>query len=219
VSEALVDRLALDEARLKGIARGVLEVAAQPDPLGAVERMARRPNGLLVGRVRVPLGVIAMIYEARPNVTVDAAALTLKSGNAALLRGGSDARSSNEALGRVVRQALAEAGLPPDAVVALPPLDQEATRVLLAQSGLVDLVIPRGGERLIRFVTEHARVPVIQHYKGVCHLYVDEGADHQVALRLIVNGKAQRPGTCNATECLLVHEAEAEAFLPWQPGR
>jgi glutamate-5-semialdehyde dehydrogenase len=155
-----------------------------------------------------------MIYEARPNVTVDAAALTLKSGNAVLLRGGSDARSSNEALGKVLRQAVREAGLPEDSVQILPPLDQEATRVLLAQSGLIDLVIPRGGERLIRFVTENARVPVIQHYKGVCHLYVDEGADLDVALRLVENGKVQRPGTCNATECLLVHRAEAAALLP-----
>jgi glutamate-5-semialdehyde dehydrogenase len=213
-SEALVDRLALDGKRLQAMARGVLDVAAQVDPVGEVTGMSRRPNGLLVGQVRVPLGVVAMIYEARPNVTVDAAALTLKSGNAVLLRGGSDARSSNEALGKVLRQAVREAGLPEDSVQILPPLDQEATRVLLAQSGLIDLVIPRGGERLIRFVTENARVPVIQHYKGVCHLYVDEGADLDVALRLVENGKVQRPGTCNATECLLVHRAEAAALLP-----
>jgi glutamate-5-semialdehyde dehydrogenase len=213
-SEALVDRLALDGKRLQAMARGVLDVAAQVDPVGEVTGMSRRPNGLLVGQVRVPLGVVAMIYEARPNVTVDAAALTLKSGNAVLLRGGSDARSSNEALGKVLRQAVREAGLPEDSVQILPPLDQEATRMLLAQSGLIDLVIPRGGERLIRFVTENARVPVIQHYKGVCHLYVDEGADLDVALRLVENGKAQRPGTCNATECLLVHRAEAAALLP-----
>lgn len=213
-SEALVDRLALDPKRLQGMAKGLLDVAAQPDPVGEITGMTRRPNGLLVGQVRVPLGVVAMIYEARPNVTVDAAALTLKSGNAVLLRGGSDARSSNEALGKIVRKAVAAAGLPEDAVQVLPPLDQDATRTLLAQSGLIDLVIPRGGERLIRFVTEHARVPVIQHYKGVCHLYVDEGADLEMALRLTENGKAQRPGTCNATECLLVHRAEAEALLP-----
>lgn len=212
--EALVDRLVLDEKRLQAMARGVLDVAAQADPVGEVTGMIRRPNGLLVGQVRVPLGVVAMIYEARPNVTVDAAALTLKSGNAVLLRGGSDARSSNEALGKVLVLALQQAGLPADAVQVLPPLDQDATRTLLGQSGLIDLVIPRGGERLIRFVTEHARVPVIQHYKGVCHLYVDEGADGAMALRLVENGKTQRPGTCNATECLLVHRSEAAALLP-----
>jgi glutamate-5-semialdehyde dehydrogenase len=214
VSEALVDRLALTPARLDAVARGILEVADQPDPVGEVLGMTRRPNGLLVGQVRVPLGVVAMIYEARPNVTVDAAALTLKSGNAVLLRGGSDARHSNAALGLVMQEALAQAGVPADAVQVLPPLDPEATRVLLAQTGLIDLVIPRGGERLIRFVTEHARVPVIQHYKGVCHLYVDEGADLTMGLGLIENGKVARPGACNSTECLLVHEAEAEAFLP-----
>ncbi|MCS6899096.1 MAG: glutamate-5-semialdehyde dehydrogenase [Myxococcales bacterium] len=213
-SEALVDRLVLTSQRIQAMARGVLDIAAQVDPVGEVTGMSRRPNGLLVGQVRVPLGVIAMIYEARPNVTVDAAALTLKSGNAVLLRGGSDARFSNEALGRVLRRAVGEAGLPEDAVQILPPLDQEATRLLLAQSGLIDLVIPRGGERLIRFVSENARVPVLQHYKGVCHLYVDEGADLDMALRLVENGKVQRPGTCNATECLLVHRSEAASLLP-----
>jgi glutamate-5-semialdehyde dehydrogenase len=219
VSEALVDRLVLTPARLDAVARGVIEVANQPDPVGEVLGMTRRPNGLLVGQVRVPLGVVAMIYEARPNVTVDAAALTLKSGNAVLLRGGSDARHSNAALGLVMQGALRAAGVPADAVQVLPPLDAEATQVLLAQTGLIDLVIPRGGERLIRFVTEHARVPVIQHYKGVCHLYVDEGADLAMALRLIENGKVARPGTCNSTECLLVHAAEAEAFLPAMAAR
>ncbi len=214
VSEALVDRLALDDRRIAALAGAVREIKAQRDPVGEVTGMGRRPNGLLVGQVRVPLGVVAMIYEARPNVTVDAAALALKSGNAVLLRGGSDARSSNEVLGRVLQRALAEAGLPPDAVQVLPPLDQDATRTLLAQTGLIDLVIPRGGERLIRFVTEHARVPVIQHYRGVCHLYVDEDADLAMALALIDNGKVSKPGACNSTECLLVHAREAAAFLP-----
>lgn len=213
-SEALVDRLVLDPGKIKGMVKGLQEVIVQSDPVGEITGMTRRPNGMLVGQVRVPLGVIAMIYEARPNVTVDAAALTLKSGNAVLLRGGSDARSSNEALGKTVRKAVAAAGLPEDAVQVLPPLDSDATRVLLSQSGWIDLVIPRGGERLIRFVTEHARVPVIQHYKGVCHLYIDEGADLAMAMRLAENGKVQRPGTCNATECLLIHRAEATAFLP-----
>jgi glutamate-5-semialdehyde dehydrogenase len=168
----------------------------------------------LVGQVRIPLGVIAMIYEARPNVTVDAAALCLKSGNAVLLRGGSEARESNAALVALVREALAHAGLPADAVQLVPPGDRDAIRVLLSLTGLIDLAIPRGGEGLVRFVAEHARVPVIQHYQGVCHLYVDRGADHDMALGLVVDGKAVRPGVCNALECLLVHEAEAPSFLP-----
>ncbi|RYE93544.1 MAG: glutamate-5-semialdehyde dehydrogenase [Myxococcales bacterium] len=214
MSEALVDRLALDPRRLGALAAAVRQIAAQSDPVGEVTGMTRRPNGLLVGQVRVPLGVVAMIYEARPNVTIDAAALAIKSGNAVLLRGGSDARSSNEALGQVLARALGGAGLPPDAVQVLPPLDPDTTRVLLGQTGLIDLVIPRGGERLIRFVTEHARVPVIQHYKGVCHLYVDAGADLAMALALLDNGKVARPSACNATECVLVAASEAAAFLP-----
>jgi glutamate-5-semialdehyde dehydrogenase len=214
VSAALVDRLALGPARLEALAKSVEAIAAQPDPVGQVLSLERRPNGLLAGQMRVPLGVVAMIYEARPNVTVEAAALAFKAGNAAILRGGSDASASNEALGHVLSRALASRGVSPDAAWVLPPLDREATKLLLAQTGLVDLVIPRGGEGLIRFVTEHARVPVIQHFKGVCHLYADEGCDHAMALRLLENGKAQRPGTCNATECLLVHRAEADALLP-----
>ena len=210
----LVDRLALDPSRLAALARSVDEIAAQPDPVGEVLGMKRRPNGLLVGQVRVPLGVIAMIYEARPNVTVDAAALALKSGNAVLLRGGSDASSSNAALGRVIARALATTSISPAAVHVLPPLDRDETKLLVAQTGLVDLVIPRGGAGLIRFVTEHARVPVIQHFEGVCHLYADEGCDHTMLVRLVVNGKAQRPGTCNSTECLVVHAAEAAELLP-----
>jgi glutamate-5-semialdehyde dehydrogenase len=211
---AMVDRLTLTEARLDDVARAVEDIARQDDPIGAVGAMARRPNGLLVGQVRIPLGVIAMIYEARPNVTVDAAALCLKSGNAVLLRGGSEARESNAALVALVRAAIAAAGLPPDAVQLVPPGDREAIRVLLSMTGLIDLAIPRGGEGLVRFVAEHARVPVIQHYQGVCHLYVDRGADHDMALGLVVDGKAVRPGVCNALECLLVHEAEAPSLLP-----
>jgi len=212
--EPLVDRLALTPARLEALAQSIEEIARQSDPVGEVLGLKRRPNGLLVGQVRIPLGVIAMIYEARPNVTVDAAALTLKSGNAVLLRGGSDAASSNAYLGQLVRRALESAGVPGDAVHVLPPLDRDATKILLAQTGLIDLVIPRGGEGLIRFVTEHARVPVIQHYQGVCHVYADEGCDHVMALQLVENGKVERPGTCNATECLLVHQHEALTLLP-----
>jgi glutamate-5-semialdehyde dehydrogenase len=175
--------------------------------------MRRRPNGLLVGQARIPLGVVLMIYEARPNVTVDAAALCLKSGNAVLLRGGKEAARSNEALGQLVRSAVASVGLPEDAVQVIAPLGRDETRVLVGLQGLIDLVIPRGGEGLIRFVAEHARVPVIQHYKGVCHLYVDESADLTMALALVDNGKLQRPGVCNALECLLVHERVAEPLL------
>lgn len=213
LSEAMIDRLLLDEARLRAIAGAVLEVAAAGDPVGEVLGMQRRPNGLLVGQVRVPLGVVAMIYESRPNVTVDAAALCLKSGNAVVLRGGKEAARSNAALGALVRDAVASAGLPPDAVQVLPSLNRDETKILVGLSGLIDLAIPRGGEGLIRFVAEHARVPVIQHYKGVCHLYVDEAADMEMAVRLVENGKLQRPGVCNALECLLVHESVAAPLL------
>jgi glutamate-5-semialdehyde dehydrogenase len=211
---ALVDRLTLTDARLENVAHAVDDIAAQEDPIGAVTGMTRRPNGLLVGQVRIPLGVIAMIYEARPNVTVDAAALCLKSGNAVLLRGGSEARASNAALVALVRAALEEVGLPADAVQMVPPGDRDAIRALLSLTGLIDLAIPRGGEGLVRFVAEHARVPVIQHYQGVCHLFVDEGADREMAIALVIDGKAVRPGVCNALECLLVHEVEAPRLLP-----
>ena len=214
LAESLVDRLVLDEARLHAVADAVLEIAAFDDPVGEVLGMKRRPNGLLVGQVRVPLGVVAMIYEARPNVTVDAAALCLKSGNAVLLRGGKEAARSNAALGALVREAIASVGLPADAVQIIPPGSRDEIKALVGLAGKIDLAIPRGGEGLIRFVTEHARVPVIQHYKGVCHLYVDAEADLDMALRLIENGKLQRPGVCNALECLLVHRASAPALLP-----
>ncbi|WP_437873065.1 glutamate-5-semialdehyde dehydrogenase [Sorangium sp. So ce363] len=213
VSEALVDRLVLDEARLVAIAGAVLEVAAASDPVGQVVGMERRPNGLLVGQVRVPLGVIAMIYESRPNVTVDAAVLCLKSGNAAILRGGKEAARSNAALGELISDALRSVGLPADAVQMVPSLDREATRILLGLTGMIDLAIPRGGEGLIRFVAENARVPVIQHYKGVNHLYADAGCDVEMTYRLVENGKLQRPGVCNALECLLVHESVAAPLL------
>lgn len=213
-SESLIDRLVLDEARIAAMANAVLEIVAFDDPVGEVIGMKRRPNGLLVGQVRIPLGVIAMIYEARPNVTVDASALCLKSGNAVLLRGGKDAARSNAALGALVREAVASAGLPEDAVQVVPPLGREETKLLVGMTGQIDLVIPRGGEGLIRFVAEHARVPVIQHYKGVCHLYVDAEADLEMAARLVENGKLQRPGVCNALECLLVHKDAAAALLP-----
>lgn len=214
LTDALLDRLALDGKRLDAMAKAVREIVAMDDPVGEVLGLTRRPNGLTVGQVRIPLGVIAMIYEARPNVTVDAAALCLKSGNAVLLRGGKEAQRSNAELGALVRDALASAQLPEEAVQIVPPLGREETKVLVGLTGLLDLVIPRGGEGLIRFVAEHARVPVIQHYKGVCHLYVDEGADLDMALALVQNGKLSRPGVCNALECVLVHQSVAAWLLP-----
>lgn len=213
-AEAMIDRLVLDDARLGAMATALEELAAFDDPVGEIIGMKRRPNGLLIGQVRIPLGVIAMIYEARPNVTVDAAALCLKSGNAVLLRGGKEAARSNAALGALVREAIASVGLPADAVQIIPPLGREETKVLVGLTGQIDLVIPRGGEGLIRFVAEHARVPVIQHYKGVCHVFVDETADLDMALAIVENGKLQRPGVCNSLECLLVHERAAAAMIP-----
>jgi glutamate-5-semialdehyde dehydrogenase len=212
-TDAFRDRLMLDARRIEQVASAVDHVGMLDDPVGAVTGMARRPNGLLVGQVRVPLGVIAMVYEARPNVTVDAAALCVKSGNAVLLRGGSEASASNQALCEIVRAGLADAGLPPDGVQMVPPGDREATRALLGMTGLIDLAIPRGGEGLVRFVSENAKVPVIQHYQGVCHLYLDDGCDRAQAVKLIIDGKTVRPAVCNALECLLVHEREAKEAL------
>jgi glutamate-5-semialdehyde dehydrogenase len=214
VAPAMLDLLTLTEARIEAVARAVEEIVALPDPVGRVDGLTRRPSGITVGRMRVPLGVVAMIYEARPNVTIDAAALTLKSGNAVLLRGGSEASASNEALAACVHEALVETGLPADAVVLVPAGDREVTRALLGLAGLIDAVIPRGGPGLIKFVAEHARVPVIAHYQGVCHLFVDEGADVARAVALVLDGKARRPGVCNALECLLVHRGAANAVLP-----
>ena len=214
LSDAMLDRLKLDPARLGAIANALREVAAQPDPLGEVTRREQRPNGLVIERQRVPLGLIAMIYEARPNVTADAAALCLKAGNAVLLRGGSEARASNAAIAACLHAALREHGLPIAAVSLIEDTAREHVLELLQLSDLIDLAIPRGGESLIRFVAEHARVPVIKHYKGVCHLYVDRAADPELALNLLVDGKASRPGVCNALETLLVHRDVAAGFLP-----
>ncbi len=213
-STAMLDRLALDPKRLDAMADAVAEIAGLDDPVGAVLSDTTRPNGLHVRRVRVPVGVIAMIYEARPNVTTDASALCLKTGNAVVLRGGSEAARSNAALVGVVGDALEKAGLPRDAVQTLPPGDRSLIRVLLQQTETVDLAIPRGGEALIRFALENARVPVIAHAKGVCHLYLDAGADMEQAIGLAVNGKLQRPAVCNAIECLLVDASDAARLLP-----
>ena len=214
LSAALLDRLTVTPERLLSVADAVLHVAELPDPIGSVREMRRLPNGLTVGRMRIPLGVIGMIYESRPNVTADAAALCLKSGNACILRGGKEAFRSNRAFAQVFATALESEGLPAAAVTLLPTTDREATLALVALEGLVDLIIPRGGEALIRFVAENARVPVIQHYKGVCHVYVDEGADLDMALAIALNSKVQRPGVCNAMETLLVDRACAEELLP-----
>jgi len=215
---ALIDRLRLDAARLAAVADGVRAVAALPDPVGAVTRSETRPNGLVVERVRIPLGVIAMIYEARPNVTADAAALCFMAGNTVLLRGGSEAFQSNRAIAASLRRALREQGLPEAAITLIEDLRREAMLELLQLSDLVDLAIPRGGEGLIRFVDEHARVPVIKHYQGVCHLYVDGAADLDLALTLLIDGKTTRPAVCNALETLLIHADVAADFIPTMAG-
>jgi len=213
-NKATLDRLALDAERVRGMADALREVAAQADPLGAVTRSDTRPNGLVIERQRIPLGLVAMIYEARPNVTAEAAALCLKAGNAVLLRGGSEAAASNAAIATCLHAALREVGLPEAAVSLVADTAREHVLELLQLSDLIDLAIPRGGESLIRFVAEHARVPVIKHYKGVCHLYVDRAADIELALGLLVDGKTSRPGVCNALETLLVHRDIAAQFLP-----
>ncbi|WP_115553912.1 glutamate-5-semialdehyde dehydrogenase [Xanthomonas arboricola] len=213
-ASAMLDRLALDETRLAGIAAALREVAQLPDPVGQITRDDTRPNGIRVQKVRVPLGVIAMIYEARPNVTADAAALCIKAGNGVILRGGSEAIQSNTAIARALQRALREAGVPDAALTLVEDLRRETMLELLQLSDIIDLAIPRGGEGLIRFVAEHARVPVIKHYKGVCHLFVDASADMERAVRLLVDGKASRPSACNSLETLLVHADIAERFVP-----
>ncbi|MEO6687670.1 MAG: glutamate-5-semialdehyde dehydrogenase, partial [Dokdonella sp.] len=213
-NEAMIDRLRLDPARLANIAAGVRAVGDLPDPVGAVTRSEVRPNGLVVERMRVPLGLIAMIYESRPNVTADAAALCFMAGNVVLLRGGSEAFNSNRAIASALRSALRGCDLPEAAITLVEDLRREAVLELLQLSDLVDLAIPRGGPDLIRFVAEHARVPVIRHYQGVCHLYVDASADIDRAVALLIDGKTTRPAVCNSLETLLVHADIAAAFLP-----
>jgi glutamate-5-semialdehyde dehydrogenase len=211
---AFLDRLALDPKRLDGMARSLLEVAALPDPVGEVTASWTRPNGLRVKKVRIPLGVVLMIYEARPNVTIEAAGLCVKSGNAAILRPGSDALRSSLALAEAFAEGLEKAGLPAAAAQVVPTADREASYALLALDDLIDLAIPRGGPSLIRSVAERSRVPVLKHYQGVCHLFLDETAPGEQAVALALNGKVQRPGVCNAVECLLVHRAAAARLLP-----
>lgn len=214
ISETLVDRLALNPDRVAGMANGLREISTLPDPVGEVVKMWRRPNGLQVGRMRIPLGVIAMIYEARPNVTADAAGLCLKSGNAVILRGGSEAYHSNQAIGKVLEEALKEAGIAKEALQVVKSKDRGIVNELLQLEDYIDLIIPRGGEELIRAVAANSRVPVIKHYKGVCHIYVDKEASLEMAEKICLNAKVQRPSVCNAMETLLVHEEIAPSFLP-----
>jgi glutamate-5-semialdehyde dehydrogenase len=214
LSDALGDRLRLDEARLSAIARGLRQIAGLPDPVGDVVRGSRTANGLELRQVRVPLGVIGIVYEARPNVTVDAAGLCLKAGNAVLLRGSSSAASSNAALVDVLRAALAGTDVPPDAIQLLDSTDRESVKQLMRARGLVDVLIPRGGAGLIQSVVEESQVPVIETGVGNCHVYVDAQADLDIALRILVDAKTTRPSVCNAAETLLVHRAAAGAFLP-----
>jgi len=214
ISRAMMDRLALTEEGIAGIAEGLRQVALLPDPVGEVTRMWRRPNGLLVGKMRIPLGVIGVIYEARPNVTADAAGLCLKAGNAVILRGGSEAIHSNRAMGRVLQEALDKAGIPAAAVQVIPLVEREAVEAMLTLDEYIDVIIPRGGEGLIRFVVEHSRIPVIKHYKGVCHVFVDATAVPEMAVNICYNAKVQRPGVCNAMETLLVHQKAAATVLP-----
>ena len=214
LTPALIDRLTLNEKRILSMVKGINEVIDLPDPVGEVIKMCRRPNGLLVGKMRVPIGVIGIIYEARPNVTSDAAVLCLKSGNAVILRGGSEAYHSNRIIVKYLREGLVEAGLPAGSIQFLPFLEREAVKILLRLSDYIDLIIPRGGEGLIKTVTEESTIPVIKHYKGICHVYVDEYADLNMAINISYNAKVQRPGVCNAMETLLVHEKIASDFLP-----
>jgi glutamate-5-semialdehyde dehydrogenase len=213
-TKAFIDRLTLTDRIIEGMAKGLEEVALLLDPVGEIVKMWKRPNGLLVGRMRIPLGVILLIYESRPNVTIDSAGLCFKSGNAVILRGGKESLRSNLALAEVFRSVLRDFGLPEDAVQVVPTPERQAMEYLLELEDYIDLVIPRGGEGLIRFVVEKSRIPVIKHYKGVCHVYVDDEADLEKAIKICVNAKCQRPGVCNAMETLLVHEKIAPEFLP-----
>ncbi|ABL01101.1 glutamate-5-semialdehyde dehydrogenase [Pelobacter propionicus] len=214
LSSAMLDRLMLDAKRISAMADALREVAALPDPVGEVTKMWKRPNNLMVGKMRIPLGVIGIIFEARPNVTADAAALCLKAGNAVILRGGKEAINSNRAIAAILREAMVSKGVPAGALALIPFTDRQGVLEMLKQEECIDLIIPRGGEGLIRFVTENSRIPVIKHYKGVCHIFVDESADFDMAERIIINAKTQRPGVCNALETLLIHESVAAAFIP-----
>ncbi|MCD4688085.1 MAG: glutamate-5-semialdehyde dehydrogenase [Desulfuromonadaceae bacterium] len=214
LSAAMIDRLMLNDERVTAMADGLREVAELPDPVGEISDMRRRPNGIQVGRMRIPLGVIGIVYESRPNVTADAAGLCLKSGNVVVLRGGSEAINSNVAIGAVLKKELLVMGLPAGALQVVTTTDRSAITELLKLEEYIDLIIPRGGEGLIRFVSENSRIPVIKHYKGVCHTFIDASADYEMAERICVNAKVQRPGVCNSMETLLIHKDIAETFVP-----
>ncbi len=214
ISKAMLDRLTLKQSTIEQMAKGLREVAALPDPIGKVISMWRRPNGLMVGKMRIPLGVIGIIYESRPNVTVDAAALCLKSGNAVILRGGSESIKSNLAIASVLQKVLRETSIPVNAIQVIPVTDREAVSEMLQMEEHIDLIIPRGGEELIRAVVAQSKIPVIKHYKGVCHVFVDASANMEMAVDICLNAKTQRPGVCNALETLLVHKDVAGKFLP-----
>ena len=214
LSAAMLDRLMLDDSRIKGMADALREVATLPDPVGEVTKMWKRPNGLMVGKMRIPLGVVGIVYEARPNVTADAAALCLKAGNAVILRGGSESIHSNRAIAAILQGEMRKAGIAEAALAVIPFIDREGVLEMLRQEEWIDLIIPRGGESLIRFVVEHSKIPVIKHYKGVCHLFVDASANFEMAEKIVVNAKTQRPGVCNALETLLIHRDAAAGFIP-----
>jgi glutamate-5-semialdehyde dehydrogenase len=213
-SLAMIDRLTLDAERIDAMSKAIEQIIQLTDPVGATRQIEQRPNGINIAKTRIPLGVICMIYEARPNVTADAGALCFKSGNAVILRCGREAINTSLAIATAMRQALRDHNLPEDVITIVPDPDRDLLLALLKLDQFIDLVIPRGGEGLIRFVTEQSRIPVIQHYKGVCHLYVDQTADLTMALNLLVNGKVQRPGVCNALEGLLINKHQAADFLP-----
>ncbi len=219
VAASLIDRLTLNEAQVRDMARSAAEVASLPDPVGQISKMWRRPNGLRVGRMRIPLGVIGIIYEARPNVTVEAATLCLKSGNAVILKGGREALNTNLAIGRIFSRIGQEVGIPEAAIQVVPSPDRETVRQMLQMEQFIDLIIPRGGEELIRMVVENSRIPVVKHFKGVCHVFVDASADMKVAEEVCFNAKVQRPSVCNAMETMLVHQGIASAFLPRMAAR
>ncbi len=214
LSKALIDRLTLNEKRINEMSQGLIEVASLPDPVGEITKMWQRPNGMTVGRMRVPIGVIGIIYEARPNVTADATALCLKAGNSVILRGGSEAINSNRAIVEVLRSVARDEGLHEGAITFIDIPEREAVMEMIKLEGIIDLIIPRGGEGLIRTVTENSRIPVLKHYKGVCHVFVDSDADITLAEKICFNAKVQRPATCNAMETMLVHKDIARVFLP-----
>ena len=214
LSDAMIDRLTVSNKVIKSMADGLREAAALEDPVGAITKTWKRQNGLEVSKMRIPIGVIGIIYESRPNVTIDAAGLCLKSGNAVILRGGSEAFHSNQALVKIFKEGLVQTNLPVNTIQAFGSKDRDAIAILLQQEEYIDLIIPRGGEGLIRYVVQNSKIPVLKHYKGVCHTFIDESANYQLAEKISLNAKVQRPGVCNAMETMLIHKDIADTFLP-----